>query len=460
VPTDKLIRVVRVVAVSPGDVQAERQKLQAVVDELNREIAPSRGCRLDLWRWETDASPGLHLLGPQGKIDELMQIEAADIVVGIFWKRFGTPTHESGSGTEHELRNAWAAWKDHGRPDVMVYFCTRAYAPQAPDEVAQWQRVLEFQRELPEAQLGWRYRSVGDFEALVRKHLTSFILARITAPEPPAASAMSSRLRFNLPVVAASFRGRERELASLGDAVRGSERVVVTQAITGLGGVGKSQLAAAYAHRNTEAFDITAWIRAEDGGISDLAELAFKLGEPVEGRSPQERAALAIEALSRSEASWLLVLDNLQSPEHLASCCPRSGHGRVLITSRDRAMSQFGPMLSVDVFDEETATGYLVERAGRVGDEPAARGAVACGGVLRCRHELRGVPRAARRPSGEPAVRQLPRGFLRPDRRIDMEDFDCRRCGRSATGGWCSRYRGASRRGCDSQVAVHGADRP
>jgi hypothetical protein len=53
----------------------------------------------------------------------------------------------------------------------------------------------------------------------------------------------------------------------------------------------------------------------------------------------------------------------------------------VLVTSRDRALRQFGPVLTVDVFDEETASAYLVDRAGRPGDEPAARelaGALGC----------------------------------------------------------------------------------
>ena len=53
-----------------------------------------------------------------------MAISDADVVVGIFWKRFGTPTGDAQSGTEHELRNAWEAWRKNGRPDVMVYFST------------------------------------------------------------------------------------------------------------------------------------------------------------------------------------------------------------------------------------------------------------------------------------------------------------------------------------------------
>jgi hypothetical protein len=119
---------VRVVVASPGDVARERAVAQTVVDELNRGVAADRGCRLSLWRWEIDARPGMHLEGLQGLIDELMDIEDIDVVVGLFWKRFGTPTGEAASGTEHELRRAWAAWRERGRPEVMVYFCARAYA--------------------------------------------------------------------------------------------------------------------------------------------------------------------------------------------------------------------------------------------------------------------------------------------------------------------------------------------
>lgn len=75
---------IRVVVVSPGDVARERAVAQTVVDELNRGVAAARGCWLSLWRWEIDARPGMHLHGPQGLIDEQMQIQDAAIVVGVF----------------------------------------------------------------------------------------------------------------------------------------------------------------------------------------------------------------------------------------------------------------------------------------------------------------------------------------------------------------------------------------
>jgi hypothetical protein len=173
----ELVRVSRVVAISPGDVRIERNRLAMVVDELNRVVAPSQGQRLVLWRWETDAHPGLHLEGPQGLIDEQMRIEDADVVVGIFWQRFGTPTGDARSGTEHELRRAWHTWSEHGRPRVMVYFSERKSRPTSAAEARQLQDLLGFREALPKEQFWWSYDKPVDFERAVRLHLIQDLLS-------------------------------------------------------------------------------------------------------------------------------------------------------------------------------------------------------------------------------------------------------------------------------------------
>lgn len=59
--SSELGRVVRFVTVSLGDVVVERKRLEKVVDQLNRRLAPAHGCVLSPWRWESDVHPGLHL---------------------------------------------------------------------------------------------------------------------------------------------------------------------------------------------------------------------------------------------------------------------------------------------------------------------------------------------------------------------------------------------------------------
>jgi hypothetical protein len=210
-----------VLVLSPGDVAEERDAVALVVDELNRQVARSHGCQLSLWRWETDARSGMHIAGPQGLIDERMEIADSDIAIGIFWKRFGTPTGDAQSGTEHELRRAWVAWREHRRPDVMVYFCQRAAFPANRAEAEQLTAVMAFREELPEEQLWWSYTAPVEFERLVRAHLQDVILRRAgqAPPAPAARERPGAPVRFNLPLVPRLFVGRTRELDAVEEAL-------------------------------------------------------------------------------------------------------------------------------------------------------------------------------------------------------------------------------------------------
>jgi hypothetical protein len=196
-------RALRVVVVSPSDVTAERQRLAMVIDEINRSIAPRFGRRLLLWRWETDAHPGLHIEGPQGLIDAAMRIEEADVVVGIFWNRFGTPTADSASGTAHELHRAWSSWRQRGRPSVMVYFSERKTRPRNAREASQLQELLRFRESMPKEQFWWAYEKPIDFERAVRLHLIAATMAVDAIKDVPDAFSGLSREKIAGPTLGA-----------------------------------------------------------------------------------------------------------------------------------------------------------------------------------------------------------------------------------------------------------------
>lgn len=168
-------RILRVVIASPADVMSERDIVPAVVQELNRSVCADRGLRLEVVRWETDAYAGFHVEGPQGLIDPLLRIQDCDVLIGIFWKRFGTPIKGSGSGAAHEFKMAYEAWKQNRRPQVMVYFNQKSYSPQSKNETDQWGQVLEFRRSFPKEGLWWQYKGSSSFEGLIRNHLTNFV---------------------------------------------------------------------------------------------------------------------------------------------------------------------------------------------------------------------------------------------------------------------------------------------
>jgi len=175
------VQILRVVVASPGDVQSEREVLPKVIEELNHSTAGDRGLRLELTRWETDTHPGFHNLGPQGLIEPILKITDCDLLIGIFWKRFGTPTRDGKTGTEHEFLTAYRSWKKKRSPQIFVYFNQKAYSPKSKAETDQWGQVLDFQGNYPKEGLWWPYNGKADFEKIVRNHLINYIR---NLPEP------------------------------------------------------------------------------------------------------------------------------------------------------------------------------------------------------------------------------------------------------------------------------------
>jgi len=174
----QMIQPLNLIVVSPGDVQAEREAMDEVVADLNRIISSQFGLELRVLRWETDAYPSFHLDGPQGHIDEVLQIDNCDIMVGIFWKRFGTPTKDANSGTEHELGRAYSAWKASGgkRPQVMMYFKDKKYECQDDAERQQLALVEAYKKRVSAEAIWWGYKSKSKFQQLVRDHLLMYLL--------------------------------------------------------------------------------------------------------------------------------------------------------------------------------------------------------------------------------------------------------------------------------------------
>ena len=124
-----------------------------------------------------------------------------------------------------------------------------------------------------------------------------------------------------------AFQDRRDLLSALTDPPEG-ERVSVVFAVTGLRGVGKSQLAAACARqRLKDGWRAVAWINAEDreqvlAGYGDLA-VALDLAEGVPGTA---RAASKVRRwLEADGARCLIVLDNAVSADEVRPFLPTAG---------------------------------------------------------------------------------------------------------------------------------------
>src|SRR3954468_21640973 len=129
------------------------------------------------------------------------------------------------------------------------------------------------------------------------------------------------------------FTGRDGMLTELRRRLHAGEATLVVQALYGLGGVGKTQLALEYAHRYAADYDLVWWIDAEQPVLlpEQLAALAAQLGL-LSGPTVAATVERLLAEL-RGRDRWLLVVDNAERPQDVAAYLP-GGAGHVLITSR------------------------------------------------------------------------------------------------------------------------------
>uniref|UniRef100_UPI002AD4DADF FxSxx-COOH system tetratricopeptide repeat protein n=1 Tax=Frankia sp. Cas3 TaxID=3073926 RepID=UPI002AD4DADF len=168
-----------------------------------------------------------------------------------------------------------------------------------------------------------------------------------------------------------NFTGREGELAGLRERLTGSAAAtVLPQALHGLGGVGKTQLAVEYAYRHRGDYDVVWWVSAEQPGdvVAGLAGLAEELGVAVVGEAA-ESAAVVVGLLARRQAvpCWLVVVDNAGAPSDLDGLLAAAGGGgHVLVTSRDADWAGVAGTVEVDVLPRADSVMLLTRRAPRL----------------------------------------------------------------------------------------------
>lgn len=173
--TENDMKTIRVFIASPGDVAEERDITSLVVGELRRIFGNPFAVDLEAVRWETHAWPDI---GDDAQDVINNQIGEFDILVGVMWRRFGSPTKRATSGTGEEFERAYNLFKKHGRPKIMFYFRTTPFYTTNLKEISQFRKVVGFRKALEKlGVLYWTYDTPLQFERNVREHLIRQILS-------------------------------------------------------------------------------------------------------------------------------------------------------------------------------------------------------------------------------------------------------------------------------------------
>ncbi|MFH8939528.1 tetratricopeptide repeat protein, partial [Streptomyces griseosporeus] len=224
--------------------------------------------------------------------------------------------------------------------------------------------------------------SLPDFADLVSRHGhagTTTVLEEVTAQHTATGSGTWDLVWpvevGTIPTLASAFQPRSILREQIDAARAGSGSVVLTQVLSGGGGVGKTQLAAACA---TDALkdgaEVVVWAPATEVQqvITQYARAAAALHLPgVTGQDPETDAELLLKWLATTQRRWLVVLDDIADPAAVNRWWPtsRTGTGWALATTRRKDAQLTGggrTRIDIDVYTAEEADDYL--RARLTGD--------------------------------------------------------------------------------------------
>jgi tetratricopeptide (TPR) repeat protein len=165
------------------------------------------------------------------------------------------------------------------------------------------------------------------------------------------------------------FTGREGLLQQLRDRFTATNTIALSQsqAISGLGGIGKTQIALEYAYRYRQAYRTILWLTAASEGTlqEDFAKVAPLLGVRVSTNQDRQEVVEAVKSWLREQYDWLLILDNADDLLKVRLFLPEEYilNGHVLLTTRAQAVGELAYKVEVEQMNQQDGALLLLRRA-------------------------------------------------------------------------------------------------
>jgi len=159
--------VYKVFIASPVDLNEERAIARQVILNWNNVHAESRQIILFPIGWEQNAHPAMGDR-PQAILNQQL-LDSADVLVGIFWTRVGTPTGTSISGSVEEIERHIEA-----RKNALLYFSRRPIEPGLVDR-DQFEAVQQLKRGYQSRGLTHDFHSPDQFRQDFQNHLAMLL---------------------------------------------------------------------------------------------------------------------------------------------------------------------------------------------------------------------------------------------------------------------------------------------
>ena len=163
------------------------------------------------------------------------------------------------------------------------------------------------------------------------------------------------------------FTGRDEMFRSLRDMLIPGSTTALTQAISGLGGIGKTHTAVEYAYRFHQDYEAVLWLQADSWEtlVSACIRLAAELELPEQKEADQIVAE--VQYWLRKHRLWLLILDNVENPQEILSrFVPTQHQGSILITTRVRDIEPLAQTQVLSMLPEDEGILFLLRRTRKI----------------------------------------------------------------------------------------------
>jgi serine/threonine protein kinase/tetratricopeptide (TPR) repeat protein len=169
---------------------------------------------------------------------------------------------------------------------------------------------------------------------------------------------------------------------------------VLPLAISGLGGMGKTQTVIEYVYRHCSDYQVILWARAEtyETLFSDIVTMASILGLP--GQDGQElplvvpereavaaserrwqdgqelpQIVAAVKQWLEEQTGWLLVLDNVEDMAIVHDFIPVTAQGHILLTTRMQVTGTLAHCIELEKMQPDEGALFLLRRARIIGQD-------------------------------------------------------------------------------------------
>jgi tetratricopeptide (TPR) repeat protein len=163
------------------------------------------------------------------------------------------------------------------------------------------------------------------------------------------------------------FTGREALLQQIHEALNRDNAVALThpQAISGLGGIGKTQTVIEYAYRYHHDYEAVFWVKADtrQNILSDFVSIAALLSLSGQDGENLETAVSSVMHWLNTHTKWLLIFDNADNLAILREFIPPGFGGHILLTTRAQSMGRLAHRIEVEIMSPEVGTLFLLRRA-------------------------------------------------------------------------------------------------